>query len=397
MFKSQLKGLGLALAVVFAGCTSPRDPFLNQQERPTELCLNDGSYIKPLANTDEAFQQQYPMRYVVKKGDTLWGISKRFLVLPWYWTNIWYDNPQIRNPHLIYPGDVLSVVSINGSKRITITESDNEYHGTNTGRTTKDGLPIVRYSPHMRVDNFGSRPVSIAADVVHAHALKTRILRPNEIQNLPFILGDAGDYLTLTEEQEIYAKGMNNAQQGQSYGIFRPVGDPIVDLGKYGKGHNKKAPALGYEMRFIGEAGVIGYDVASDLTKLHIQEAVEPVHEEDVILPLNAHEDPVNYFPKIPSGQCSRGYIIRTSNIYPTIKEFDTVITSFGKDNGAEVGDIWKIVREGPGRIIKGQPVQIPGREIGYLMIIRVYDDVSIGFVLDSTQSIYETDSLVRP
>ena len=394
MFKSQLTGLGIALAVVLAGCSSPRDPFLNQQERPTELCLNDGSFPRQLANTDDAFQQQYPMRYVVKKGDTLWGISKRFLIQPWYWTNIWYDNPQVKNPHLIYPGDVLSVVAINGQKRVTIVEAG-EYHGVDTGRTTRDGLPIVRYSPHMRVDNFGSRPVSIAGDVIQAHALKTRILRPNEIQNLPFVLGDAGNYLTLTEQQEIYAKGMNNVQQGQLYGVYRPVGEPIVDKAKY-KGQ-KQAPGIGYEMRYIGEVGVVGYDVGTDLTKLHIQEAVEPMHEEDVILPIDAHEDPVNYFPKMPSGQCSRGYIIRTANIYPTIKEFDTVITSFGRDNGAEVGDIWKIVREGPARQMKGQPVQVPGRQVGYLMIIRVYDDVSIGFVLDSSESIYETDSLVRP
>ena len=392
MLKTHITGLGLALAVAIAGCTSSRDPFQNRQERPTELCLNDGSFPKVLANTDEAFRQEseVPMRYVVKKGDTLWGISKRFLIMPWYWTNIWYDNPQVKNPHMIYPGDVLSVVSINGSKRVTIVEANQEYHGVDTGRRTRDGLPVIRYSPHMRVDDFGSRPVSIAADVVQAHALKTRILRSNEIQNLPFILGNAGDYLTLTEQQEIYAKGLNNAQQDQEFGVFRAVGAPILKDGK-------KDQIVGYEMRHIGDVAVTGYDVATDLTKLHILEAVEPMQEEDVILPINAHEEPANYFPKMPTGQCSRGYIVRSANIYPSIKEFDTVITSFGRDNGAQVGDIWKIVREGPGRVMKGQPVQVPGRDIGYLMIIRVYDDVSIGFVLDSTQNIYETDTLVHP
>lgn len=397
MCKSQLNGLGIALVMVLAGCSSARDPFMNQHERPTELCLNDGSF-EVLENTDDAFAAQYPMRYVVKKGDTLWGISKRFLVLPWYWKNIWYDNPQIRNPHLIYPGDVLSVVTIDGSKRIMITESDNEYHGQYTGRKTRSGLPIVRYSPHLRTENYGDQPITIAGSVFQAFNLNTRIAKPDAIRNLPFIFGNAGDYLTLSQQQEIYAKGLSG--DAEHYGVYR-IGKPVIDYQveymKSGQQKRRQPEAIGYEMRYIGKVGVIGEDVASDLTKLKPLEVVEPMLEEDVLLPLDAHETPADYFPHLPSKQCSRGYIIRSTSMYPTIKEFDTVITGFGKDNGAQVGDIWKIVREGPMRIIKGQPVQIPAKEVGFLMIYRVYDKVSLGFVLESEQGIYNTDILVRP
>ena len=84
MFKSQLKGLGIALAVVLAGCTSPRDPFLNRQERPTELCLNDGSFPRQLANTDDAFQQQYPMRYLTRSEERRVGKECRSRWSPYH-------------------------------------------------------------------------------------------------------------------------------------------------------------------------------------------------------------------------------------------------------------------------------------------------------------------------
>ena len=152
-----------------------------------------------------------------------------------------------------------------------------------------------------------------------------------------------------------------------------------------------------YEVRFIGDALATGKDYQRDLLKLKPIQVIEPIHEKDVILPLNAYED-VNYFPKLPSPQCDRGFIVDKMNKESlSIREFDTLITSFGRDNGVQVGDIWKISRFAPHRSINGQVVDVPPKEVGYLMIIRVYDDVSIGFVLDSSQNILMTDVLVRP
>lgn len=392
--KRRINGLAVALAVILVGCTNPKEPFLNRSEKPTEVCLPNGQFGARV-NTNDTFQANAPMQYVVKRGDTLWDISQRFLTLPWYWKEIWYDNPHIRNPHLIYPGDVLTIVNLNGQKRVTIGQANPEYHGHETGRRTKSGLPIYQYSLNEYNDTLFNQPITIAGSSVHSHALQNRIMKPHEIQGLPFVFGGIGDYLSLTQEQEIYAKGGLNIN-AERVGIFR-VGDPIFDLKDARQKSREKVAPLAYEVRFIADATPTGKDHQRDLLKLKPLQVLEPLHERDVVLPLNAYED-VNYFPKLPSPQCDRGYIVDKMNKQSMdIREFDTLITSFGRDNGAEVGDIWKISRLAPHRVINGQTVDVPPKDLGYLMIIRVYDDVSIGFVLDSTQNILMTDALVRP
>lgn len=395
--KRRLNGLAMALAVILVGCTNPKEPFLNRGDKPSEICLPNGQFGTRI-DTDNAFQPDAPMRYVVQRGDTLWGISKRFLILPWYWKEIWYDNPQVRNPHMIYPGDVLTVVNLNGKKHITIGEANPQYHGSNTGRYTKSGLPIYKYTPQ-KSENIFNEPISIAGSTVHAHALKNRIMKPHEIQGLPFVVGNSGDYLTLTYEQEIFARGATHSNE-EHFGIYR-IGDPIFDLDKERRKSRSerfdKAKPLAYEVRYIGDAKVTGKDYPRDLLKLKPMELIEPLHEQDVLLPINVHEA-VNYFPQLPSPQCDRGYIVDKMNKTSiNIKEFDTLITSFGRNDGAQVGDIWKIARLAPMRTIQGQAIDVPPREVGHLMIIQVHDDVSVGFVLDSTQNILETDALVRP
>lgn len=398
--KRRINGLAVALAVILVGCTNPKEPFLDRGEKPSEICLPNGQFGARI-DTDAAFQPDAPMRYVVQRGDTLWGISKRFLILPWYWKEIWYDNPQVRNPHLIYPGDVLTVVNLNGKKHIMIGEANPQYHGSNTGRRTKGGLPIYKYTPQAQDNDIFNQPITIAGSSIHSHALKNRIMKPHEIQALPFVFGNGSEYLTLTQQQEIFARGATFSD-AEHFGIYR-VGDPIFDLDKERSKSRKdrfgkdKVKPLAYEVRHIGDAMVTGKDYQRDLLKLKPLELIEPLHEQDVLLPINVYEEP-NYFPKLPSPQCDRGYIVDKMNKTSlSIREFDTLITSFGRNDGAEVGDIWKIARMAPMRVIQGQTIDIPPREVGSLMIIRVYDDVSIGFVLDSTQNILETDALVRP
>ncbi|WP_409202334.1 LysM peptidoglycan-binding domain-containing protein [Suttonella sp. R2A3] len=349
-------------------------------------------------SNNQAFVQDHPNQYVVKKGDTLWDISGRFLHKPWYWKQIWHDNPQIKNPHLIYPGDVLSIVVINGQKYLSITEGNSGMHGEYTGRRTADGRPVVRYSPG--VGGAPAEPSSLSANIIAPFVAKTQFVDEAIIDKLPVIFGNDEEYITLSQQQFFYTKGIN-PPQGERLGVYRvskPVVDFNVEQAKTREERYDGPTIVGYQMQYIGEVGVLDSDPVTGLTKLKPLEVAQTMQEEDVLLPLDVSQRQVSYFPKLPSNQCQRGYILNnTESQTLSIKEFDSVTVSFGADDGAEIGDIWKIQSTGKVRSVKGEPVVIPGDDIGFLMIYKVYDKVSLGFVLDSTRGIKQSDYLVRP
>lgn len=390
--------LSSVIGLMIAGCSDPtlRLPLVGPEIKPNELCLphavTNNANAYNANDVKGAINPNAPGQYVVKKGDTLWDISRRFLVKPWYWKKIWHNNPHISNPHLIYPGDVLQLVHIDGQPRITITETNNTYHGSRTGKRTKDGRAIVKYSPHTRTEVIADEAISFSSAILNPHILKTRVLNAESVKALPFIYGSGLDYVNLNNQTEVYAKGIDQAQNGAEFGIYRPLGM----IHNFADGKVNQQSVLGQEMKYIGKVGIITQDHANDLTKLKILESVDAIQDGDRLIASN--EDSVsNYFPQLPSNQCSQGHILQNTSALPTIKEFDTIITSLGKDNGAQVGDIWKIVRQGGMKKINSQDLSVPDREVGYLMIIGVEDTFSYGFVLESKQNIYLNDALVRP
>lgn len=405
---SQFRNQGLCLAIcalAIAGCSSPKEPFLDKFQRPLEQCLSASEFAHMNADAaisnNAAFRDGHPMRYVVRKGDTLWAIAGRFLRKPWYWRQIWRANPQIKNPNLIYPGDVLKVVVIRGQKYLEISESGSPYHGNYTGRYTRHGLPIVRYTPNMTQDDLPTSPSKINASILRPFIARTRIVGVDEAAHLPFIFGDGGNYLTLSEQQFIYAQG-NQGERGTQLWVYRK-GKPVIDYDRDNrltdsKLEPEKAVIIGQQMDYVGEVTVLSYDPLSGLTKLQPTSVVRTMQEGDVLLPADDALPPVDYFPQLPSKQCQRGYILNNTNDESLrITEFSSVVTSFGRDNGARVGDIWKIERPGKLRMIQGKPIAVPGNTVGYLMIYKVYDNVSLGLVLDSSQPIDKTDYLVHP
>ena len=135
----------------------------------------------------------HPDTYVVRKGDTLWNISARFLKQPWLWPEIWQANPQLHNPHQIYPGDVLNLVYRNGQPRIEMSRS------METG-------PAIDTIPLADVEDF-LKKLRVVADY----------------KDLPYVVGVEGDQERVYNGMLAYARGIPNAQVGDMFAIMRPT------------------------------------------------------------------------------------------------------------------------------------------------------------------------------
>src|SRR5688572_30852841 len=121
-----------------------------------------------------------PNQYVVKTGDTLWDISKVFLREPWYWPEIWYVNPQIANPHLIYPGDVLKLVYVDGQPRLTVAQRG--------GETVEGGRGGKRLSPEVRREPLSQAVTAIPYDVIASFMGRPTLLTKDQVKTAPYIV-----------------------------------------------------------------------------------------------------------------------------------------------------------------------------------------------------------------
>src|ERR1700743_815635 len=153
-----------------------------------------------------------PDSYVRKKGDTLWGISKVFLKDPWYWPEIWQVNPQVQNPHLIYPGDTLRLVFIDGQPKIVLQRGD-----------------AVRVSPRVRSQPFEQAVATIPYAAGAAFMSKPSVLDQDQIKHAPYVLATRDLHVVMSDGDTLYARGFTEpVELGGHYNVVR-VGDALRD------------------------------------------------------------------------------------------------------------------------------------------------------------------------
>ncbi len=379
--KISLQLTAVTLAAILAGCSSnpssddygssiPATSTTQSRSNSATAGTNSGEYEPVLVRINEPvpLAEGHPNEYVVQIGDTLWDIAATFLKDPWYWPEIWYVNPDIVNPHLIYPGDVLGLVYIDGETRISNIRAS-----------------TYRMSPQARVTPLTQAVTSIPYEDVAAFLSSGVILERSQADALPYILETRGDHLIAAAGNEIYVRGMTAEVVGARYSIIH-VGDPLID-----PDDNR---LVGYHGILIGEGRVRrGGDPATVALTSTKQEAVMG----DRLLP-EAIDAPLNFYPRTPSRQVE-GRIIAVVGGVTQIGQYMVVVMNRGSNDGLSMGDVLTVFQAGSTvkDRVRGGKVKLPDEKAGTVMIFKTYDRISYGLVMEATEAIHIHDAVRNP
>ena len=308
-----------------------------------------------------------PLRYVVKKGDTLWGIATRYLADAWQWPELWYVNGQLKNPHRIYPGDVLELYNVKGRTMLARSED------------------LERLSPQIRDSLLGDNLPAIPIDAIRGFLNGPRAVDLATLEAAPYLLAFAGENLLGAEGMEIYIKQIANGQGPLFATVRKGVAYKDPDTGEL----------LGYEAIPSGEAEVRSYGALASgvMTK-----STREVLVGDRLLPLEADNFYANFYPHAPANNID-GKIISVYDGVSQIGQYQIVAMNRGAKHGLEPGHVLSILQAS--RKVKdpvtGQAEYLPKQLAGVLMVFKVMPGISYGLVMSATRAVHVLDHVEKP
>ncbi len=374
-----LLGLLAATTVLITGCsTSKPDPVILVEPEQTETTEKVAVAAKEIR-----VKASYPRQYTVKKGDTLWGISSLFLQDPWFWPEIWQRNQQIRNPHLIFPGDVLTLVYVNGQPQMLVNEAQHK-----TVQQDSGGLPVKKLSPGIRSKALQASIPSIPGDAIRQFLSNPRVVTKEQLDDAPRIIGSDEKHLVLGTGDRVYIRGEIDKERVR-FSVFRP-GDELRDP--------NSNDLLGYEAKYSGNVHITNYDdpASGDLTYTHQEVLIG-----DRLLPEDKSKLENLFFPHIPDKDVD-AQIISLYDALFGVAQYQIVVINKGERDGMEVGHLLATFTQG--EVVRdhfdkrrSEPVKLPNERSGLLMLFKTFDRVSYGLTLESKRVIHKDDFVHTP
>lgn len=315
--------------------------------------------------------EEIPQTYIVKKGDTLWGISGMYLKRPWLWPELWEVNPQIDNPHLIYPGDELYLVWIDGQPRLRMRR----------GRDVKLG-------PNMRVTPLDLAIPIIPLDEINAFLARHRILAAEDLNDAAYIVAGAQSHLLSVPGDLIYGRGQFPDGE-RAFGIFRP-GDTYTDP--------VTGEPLGYQARDIGNAKLLS-STQEDVKELEVTRVSEEVRIKDRLLPMEERIIDATFHPRAPAEEIEDGLMIAVDGGVSQIGPMDIVVLNKGKRDGIEIGNVLAIYQTGETVFdeVAQDNVKLPDARAGLAMVFDSFEKASYAIVLKSNRALKIGDKVKNP
>jgi hypothetical protein len=373
---------------------------------------------------DVELREDHPREYVVQEGDTLWDIATRFLERPWQWPAIWHANPQIDDPHLIFPGDVISLVFIGGEPRLMVDDS------------------VRRLSPEIRREALDGPITTIPYDAIEPFLRHPRIISEEEYDDLPYVIANYEQRVMAGPGDRTYVRGLEGAQVGDQVVVARvtfqfedrrspndrdiklrrnqmrpgpgQVPSDVRPAGRvwqstFGRMDRFDYPVIGYEMWEAARARVIQ---TGDPAILELTSGRREVMEGDLVLPLDEHIFDATFYPRAMDNVPERARVLAISEAYYGVGHYQIVAINLGSADGVEPGHLFSAFR--PGETIRDnlrypllsrearqnsdrRYVTLPEEYAGKLMVFRPFENISYAIVMDGTNAIRVDDVLDHP
>jgi len=324
-----------------------------------------------------------PDGYTVVKGDTLWDISDRFLNKAWLWPQLWDYNPQIKNPHLIFPGDKIGLEYVNGQPRIVI-----ERDGQRVSQSSENGssMGTERLSPRIRSESLDDAIPMIPGDAIASFLVHPRVVPMETINTAPYVVGNYDGRLISAIGHQIYVRGQLNREQPQ-YAVFRKskkLSDP------------KTGKTLGYEVQHVSDVKLM--HLGDPSTLIVTANKMETIAG-DFLLATNDDSVHANYETRMPSLGNGEGRVVSLVNSITQSGRDQVIVLNLGKNNKIKPGDVLAIESRG-GKFIdtrgsRGhEEVNMPSTRTGVVMVFKTFDEVSYALVMESTLPIRVNDGV---
>lgn len=327
------------------------------------------AFTVSVAAQGPVLSDNYPDRYTVVKGDTLWDISGKFLRDPWRWPEVWQGNPQVENPDLIYPGDVLVLTFVDGKPVLRALR-----------RETKRLSPSARATPF----EAAIQPVDPAA--IQAYINSPLVTDENELKIAGYVVDGVDNRLLFGKYDQFYARGIEK-QDAETYRVFRP-GRHFVDP--------VSGESLGWEAVHLGDSNLLK---GGDPARLVLTTGFEDVTIRDRLRPIYKKEALPFFYPKAPDNEKLRGVILETPNRATELGSYSVIAMNLGEREGVKAGDVFRILSQ---TVNKKDPItkeryQIPEEKIGLALVFRTFEKVSYALVTDTSRQVRPGDGLVSP
>lgn len=312
----------------------------------------------------------HPTEYVVVKGDTLWDISGRFLKSPWRWPDVWDVNPQIDNPHLIYPGDIIYLTWVDGQPRLSLKRG------------------VRKLSPKARVTPLEQAIPAIPLRDIAGFLNDNLVVDEDMLETTPYVIGGKNQRILAGAGDQVYARG-EPVQNISLQSIYRPAKaytDPVTE------------ELLGYELYKVADGRIMAHDADSQVMTISLLKSEEEVRIRDRVMP-NSETRIDSVFYPAPGPELSNGVILDVLGGVANIGQFDAVALNVGEREGVEVGHVFAVYNVGEliEDPVTGETVKLPSERAGELMVFKVFDRVSYGLVMRATNVISVGDQLRTP